>query len=147
MTLTPTSARLLVVIQLLALIAFPLSGQSSPLPGWVILSAGIGLAFGIWAFGVIRPGNFSLSPILKENAIWISHGPYRLVRHPMYLAVIMVYLPLLIAYPSQARFMIFILLLLIFTIKALYEEKQLTGKFPGYKAYKSKTYFIIPYLF
>lgn len=80
-----------------ALYWFPLS--SAPLLGWRIIPlhrsidvAGVclvagGLAFSVWARRSLA-ANWSGAVVLKRNHSLITSGPYRVVRHPIYLGVL-----------------------------------------------------------
>ena len=80
-------SRLLVALQfgLIALIALRVEPARIG-PAFVVLLVA-GLAVGAWALAANRPGNFNIRPDLKEGGTLVTHGPYRWVRHPMYLAV------------------------------------------------------------
>jgi protein-S-isoprenylcysteine O-methyltransferase Ste14 len=45
---------------------------------------------------------------------------------------------------SVVRLLIFAALLLLFTLKARYEEQLLLGKYPGYAAYMTRTGMFLP---
>ncbi len=50
----------------------------------------IGIALGLWALTANRPGNFNIRPEPRAGGHLVTDGPYRFVRHPMYLAVLIV---------------------------------------------------------
>jgi len=49
-----------------------------------------GILIGCWAIISLKIGNFNATPTIKKNAHLVKHGPYKLLRHPMYLAVLLV---------------------------------------------------------
>ena len=49
----------------------------------------LGTAVGAWALSVNRPGNINIRPEPHPQGVLVTGGPYRWVRHPMYLAVLL----------------------------------------------------------
>ena len=75
----------------------------------------------------------------------ISTGPYAIVRHPMYLGQIVMYLSTPIALGSYAAFPLFLLTIPIIVYRLLDEEELLKRELPGYKGYCGKTrYRLLP---
>lgn len=62
---------------------------SMPLPGWARWAgAGVGVAAAallIWTFRCLGP-NLTDTVVTRRDATLVTHGPYRWVRHPFYLA-------------------------------------------------------------
>ncbi len=138
---------LFVVVQFLSL---GLIGLTSPiLPGsFVLLMIElIGLGLGVWAVLVMRIGNFNIIPDPPQSSILVRRGPYRLVRHPMYLALLLTTFPLVINYFSVFRFLVWITLLVNLLLKLNYEEGLLSKKHDGYLKYAGESYKIIPFLY
>jgi protein-S-isoprenylcysteine O-methyltransferase Ste14 len=70
----------------------------------------------------------------------IETGGFRYVRHPMYLASLLVYLGLTIATGSLLALAVWVGIFFFFNFIAAYEEKLLEVKFGDvYKSYKAKT--------
>ena len=112
-----------------------------------IFVEGLGIFLGTYAVLTMRPGNFSIAPILKQNGVLVTSGPYALIRHPMYLAQLIVLLPLVIDYFDVKRLMVFILLVVVLLLKVNLEEKQLSVHFDDYKDYMRKTKKLIPFIY
>lgn len=77
----------------------------------------------------------------------ISTGPYAIIRHPMYVAVLMMYVlsPLALGSYWAVLAVLPLPVLVIFRIKS--EEKILRDKLPGYREYTQKVkYRLIPYI-
>lgn len=77
----------------------------------------------------------------------ISTGPYSLIRHPMYLGTLFMYLATPIALGSYVAFPMFLLYIPIIVFRILNEEEVLRRGLPGYPEYCNKTkYRIIPFI-
>ena len=129
----------------LLFIATTSSVVSNNVEGLLVEAAGIFLA--VVAIYVVKIKNVNITPIVKENSELVTSGPYRIIRHPMYIAQIIAVMPLIIDYFSWYRFTAFFVLSITLLVKIQYEEKQLISSFPEYKAYQKKTYKLIPYIY
>lgn len=139
--------KIFVLVQFSCLIAIFITG---PLfPGNEILSSIeiSGLLLGTWAILAHGGYNFRIAPVHKEGARLITRGPYALVRHPMYLAIILLVTPLIIDYFSWLRLGVGVLLLADLVFKLEYEEKQLVRAFEGYEAYRKGTWKLVPLVY
>jgi protein-S-isoprenylcysteine O-methyltransferase Ste14 len=138
--------RLLVFAQvtLIALLLFASQPANHSWNFWLVKMSGV--AFGLWA--IITMGrHINISPELKESAPLRTNGPYRFVRHPMYLALLVFCAAYLLGNFSFYTLLLWLTLLLILGIKVHYEERILKSRFPDYLAYAQKTKRIIPFLF
>lgn len=138
---------LLVFIQMSCLVYILVSGPllANGMNGMLIESAGLFL--GVLAIFTMKPGNFNISPRIKPNGNLVTTGPYRIIRHPMYLAQIIAVLPLITDYFSWYRLGAIVLLTITLLFKIEYEEKQLVKHFPDYTAYTKTTKKLIPGLY
>ncbi len=85
-------------------------------------------------------------PSPKQNGELQVHGLYRIVRHPMYVGVITLSLGLALIGGSLQKYILVGSLVLLFSIKARYEERLLLRKYPGYLEYMKRTPRFIPKL-
>lgn len=106
-----------------------------------------GLFLGLWSIAAHKGLNFRIAPVHKSGARLITSGPYKFIRHPMYLAVILTITPLLINYIDWQRLSIALILLTDLILKLEYEEKQLEDNFDKYTEYQKKTWKLIPFLY
>ncbi|MBT3301755.1 MAG: hypothetical protein HOD63_10670 [Bacteroidetes bacterium] len=106
-----------------------------------------GLFLGIWALYVMGRGNINIPPDLKENIKLTQKGPYKVIRHPMYTAIILTLFPLVIENFSIFRLIIFIILIADLVYKLHWEEKMLLKRFPEYSTYQKKSSRIIPFIY
>ncbi len=114
---------------------------------FLLLMEIFGILLGFWAVYSMQLNNLRILPDLKENAIFVSNGPYKIIRHPMYLAILITLLPLLINKFTFLRLVIFLIVLIDLILKLHYEEKLLRQTFKEYSNYQKKTFRLIPYLF
>jgi len=139
--------RLLVFLQFAALFTImfsgPLFAKSIPL----MITQLFSLILGVWAVLIMRIGNFNIVPIPVKNGVFISKGPYQLIRHPMYTSLFLFVIPELIEGFSYLRLAAFLVLLVTLIIKLNYEEKKLLLKFKEYEEYMKKTKRIIPFVY
>jgi len=114
--------------------------------GYGLLFQIFGIVIGFWAIYTIRVGNFNIQPEVKSNFL-IKKGPYKWIRNPMYLAVILFYLPIFLTNSEWINILAFGVLLTVLILKILLEESFLKLRFgEEYLLYKSKTKRLIPYL-
>jgi len=95
----------------------------------------------------MRSGKLSVFPDVIQDASLISKGPYKLIRHPMYLAVLLFAGSLILSFFSWFRVAVFILLLADLLYKIHYEESMLTIAFRDYEKYRSGTKKLIPFIY
>jgi protein-S-isoprenylcysteine O-methyltransferase Ste14 len=68
----------------------------------------------------------------------ISTGPYAIVRHPMYLGVVLMYMFTPFALGSYLALIAFLLLVPLLVLRILNEEAVLVHELPGYDDYRRK---------
>jgi len=115
----------------------------------VVIIADLFVFIGYLLFFLVLKENTYASRIIEveKGQKVISTGPYVIVRHPMYVAVLMMYVlsPLALGSYWAALAVLPLPVLIIFRIKN--EEKILIDKLPGYREYTQKVkYRLIPYI-
>jgi protein-S-isoprenylcysteine O-methyltransferase Ste14 len=100
-----------------------------------------------WTWFNLVPGKFHIIPDAMKDARLVTTGPFRFIRHPMYLGLFLYLVPLVINYFSYLRLIILIVFLANMIIKLLYEENLLMKKFPEYATYMKRSYRLIPLIF
>lgn len=138
---------LLVFIQFgsLGMIAF--SGSILPQKPLYLVLFILALILGLKAIADMHWGNFNIVPDVKPEGIFRTSGIYALIRHPMYLALLLGVCSWLLDNHSLLRIIFSIVFTLNMLLKIFYEERLLEQKFEGYKSYKNRSYRLIPYLF
>jgi protein-S-isoprenylcysteine O-methyltransferase Ste14 len=136
-----------VIGQFAALAAILVTGPLVP-PGWALrLIELAGLTLGIWAVLSMSLENFSIAPDPKLDAQLVARGPYATIRHPMYTALLVFTLGLVLAVPTPLRIALWFALLIDLLLKMNYEEKLLVAVFPEYRGYKARTHKLIPFIY
>lgn len=121
----------------------------SHVPLWLTLTASglFLLGYGLYAEVMRENAYLSRTIEIHQGQKVVDHGLYRLVRHPMYLATLLMFLPLPLILGSFWGLIPFALYPVIIVIRILNEEAVLTDGLDGYAQYKQKvTYRLIPYL-
>lgn len=137
---------LLVTLQflLIALIIFPFNA-----PTLNVLNAGLfaaGMIVFFLALFAMKQRTFTVMPEPKEQGELITRGIYRLVRHPMYLSVLLCAIGASLAYAEIWKWPGSGLLMLVLVMKMRREEKLLCSRYPGYASYRKKVKAIIPFI-
>ena len=108
--------------------------------GLITLTIGLGLAVqGFLTLGA------SLSPLPdpKPGADLVTTGIYARCRHPLYRAVLVCSLGVVIALGSMLHLLLFLLLIKVLTGKARREERALLHELPSYADYMRTTAAIV----
>lgn len=138
---------ILVTIQFGAIAAIAFTGPLIAKPWYLLVTEAAGIFLGLYSIVVMRVGNFNIRPIVKTEGKMVTHGPYRIIRHPMYTSILLALIPLLIHHFTWIRLTIMLILTINLVIKMVYEESLLKAHFPYYSRYMKKTYRIIPFIF
>ena len=112
----------------------------SHMPSWVIWTASaiFLISYGIYA-EVMRENKWlSRSIEVMEGQKVVSTGLYGVVRHPMYMATIDMFLAMPLIMGSWWAFLVMIPYVPIIVIRIKDEEELLTKELPGYEEYKKK---------
>jgi protein-S-isoprenylcysteine O-methyltransferase Ste14 len=102
----------------------------------------VGTAWTMWSLATL--GRYF--GMLPEVRGLVTRGPYRLVRHPVYVGEIVSAVGLLLAKPSPAIVLIFLVFVGLQFWRTIFEEQALTGVFPeAYPAYASRVGRLVPF--
>lgn len=114
----------------------------------VIISAIIVLIGYSIVFFVFKENSFTSRTVeVYKKQKLVSTGPYSIIRHPMYLGVILMYISMPLTLGSYYALIFSIPMIFVIIFRTLNEEKVLARDLKGYKQYMKKVkYRIIPYL-
>jgi protein-S-isoprenylcysteine O-methyltransferase Ste14 len=129
---------------LVAVVIFAEPARSTP-DAVVLAGELVAVAFCVWLLvSVLFLGR--CFGVLPEARGLVTRGPYRLVRHPVYLGEIGACAGLAIAAPSPRNAAVLAALIGAQAVRMRLEERALTQAFPEYAAYASCTPRLIPAL-
>jgi protein-S-isoprenylcysteine O-methyltransferase Ste14 len=131
----------------LAGLDFRFGWSDVPLP--VVIAASVIFLIGYGLYAEVMRENAYLSRTVKveEGQTVISTGLYGIVRHPMYLASVLMFLAIPLVMGSWYALIPFAFYPILMVVRILDEEKLLTAELSGYEEYKRKVKFrLIPFI-
>jgi protein-S-isoprenylcysteine O-methyltransferase Ste14 len=106
----------------------------------------LGILVGLAALVTMGAHTISVLPEPRAGGALVTHGVYRLVRHPMYLSVLLCGLAACLAYQGAPKWALLAALALVLAVKIRREERLLRQRFAGYAEYARRTRAILPLL-
>lgn len=108
----------------------------------------VGWVIGIWAvISMKRVSKLSVMPNPSKHTKLVIIGPYRSIRHPMYLGVLLFCLGLFGMNPNYLSLVTYWVLGVNLIAKILYEEYLLTKELKSYSSYlRVVKYRLLPWL-
>lgn len=122
---------------------------------WIVISPIVSYVFSLifllgyvlWAIVLKQNTYLSRNIKVEEGQKVVSNGLYKVVRHPMYTATLVVFLSMPLILGSLISFFIFLLYPILIIIRIIGEEKLLEKELEGYIEYKKKVkYRLIPFI-
>ena len=103
------------------------------------LVAALGFALAVWAGATMGP---SLSPFPRppRDAELVDSGPFRFLRHPLYVGGVLFFAGLSLVF-SVYGLALTAILAAFWIAKARLEERHLVARFPEYADYRRRTLF------
>lgn len=101
-----------------------------------------GAAFSIWAIAHLK-ASFGLRTAVREL---VTTGPYRRIRHPLYVGEIIHILGIAILAATPAALALFVVAVALQAIRARIEERKFLATVPAYAAFRAQTGFLWPKL-
>ena len=121
----------------------------SKVPLWCVITGAVAFLFSYLIYAEVVRENTYLSRIVKveKDQKIIDHGLYGIVRHPMYMSTVFMFVSVPIILGSWFSLIIFLHYPIIIVVRILCEEKLLEKELSGYKEYKQKVkYRLIPFI-
>ena len=121
----------------------------SHVPLWLSIAAAVLFVLGYLMYAEVMRENAYLSRTIEvqQDQHVIDTGLYGLVRHPMYAATLLMFLPIPLILASLWGLLPFALYPAVIVIRIFDEEKLLTAELHGYAAYKNTVrYRLIPFI-
>ena len=121
----------------------------SSTPFYINIIGFIGMILTIILFFLVNRENTYLSRVVeiqeeRDHKV-ITTGPYRIVRHPMYFAVIILFISHCFALGSLFSLIPCSFVIITIVLRTIHEDKMLHEQLKGYKEYAQKTRFkLIP---
>ena len=119
------------------------------IPNYVVIISSITFIIAYILYAEVLRENAYLSRTIKvqENQKVVDTGLYGIVRHPMYMATILLFLSMPLILGSIITFAIFLIYPLIIAKRIKNEEEVLERELEGYVEYKKKVkYKMIPFI-
>lgn len=121
----------------------------SEVPDWVVIAASVLFLVAYALYAEVMRENAYLSRTIKveEGQTVVDTGLYGIVRHPMYMATLLLFLVIPLILGSWYALIAFGFYPVIIIVRLRDEEDLLTRELPGYDAYKKKVkYRLIPFV-
>lgn len=126
---------------------FRFGWSQMPLPVTVAASVLFLAAYALYAEVMRENAYLSRTIKVEEGQKVVDTGLYAIVRHPMYMATILLFLMMPLVLGSWYALIIFAFYPAIIMVRLKDEEALLTRELPGYAAYKKKVkYRILPFI-
>ena len=109
--------------------------------GCLLVVAGTG-----WAVWSVRFLGRSISVIAQAREV-VDRGPYRVLRHPLYVGELVSALGVTIVVGTVWAFCVWVALCMLQAYRALREEQVLLRALPGYRSYRARTAALLPGVF
>ena len=121
----------------------------SKMPSWVVVVASVLFLVAYALYAEVMRENAYLSRIIKveEGQTVVDTGLYGIVRHPMYMVTILLFLMIPLVLGSWYALIIFAFYPAIIVVRLKDEEDLLSRELPGYEEYKQKVkYRLMPFV-
>lgn len=134
------------------LLAAPLEWllRGRPVAGWVALVGSLLFLAGV--VGYRRAGSAlgpQLTPLVapSEPPVLVERGPYRRLRHPMYLAELAMALGAPLTLGATVTLALTLVFAVIVVQRVRLEERVLGDTMPRYRDYAARTHRLVPYVY
>ena len=146
MVIRSVKSLVFIILQIICVVFLALSGDL--LPDSILLRLTMVFAglIAIWS-AVLANKYLNAAPDVIKDSKLIKNGPYRFIRHPMYLSLLILSLCWIVDYFTLIRLLVTIVLFTIMILKMNHEEELLKEAFPEYEDYQLRTKKLIPFVY
>jgi protein-S-isoprenylcysteine O-methyltransferase Ste14 len=138
-------SRVALIFVIAALIVLAATGNLLSAAPLVIGLQLLAVALAIWARRSFPAAAFRVSSGPAADAV-IRRGPYRLIRHPMYSAALLVVWAGVLAHIAVWPVALGLVLTVVVAIRIAVEERGLRARYADYASYMRNTKALVPYL-
>jgi protein-S-isoprenylcysteine O-methyltransferase Ste14 len=114
------------------------TSTATELLGWLLLAGGSVIM--LWALFALRTR--AALPSIRDPLI--AHGPYALVRHPIYAGLLLTFAALVLLRPTRAALLATLIAVAWVNLQARCEEIDLLQRLPSYRPYMRTTPRFVP---
>ena len=139
-------SRYLAICQFVAAATLVLSFRFNPAHFIALPLSVMGVILGVWAIAAIGPAKVAILSEVKPDTQLVTSGPYRLVRHPMYTALLLFCGGFVFTPFHWWKVCVWTMLLVVLIAKSRIEEHQLLEHFPEYANYSKRAWRFVPYV-
>jgi len=129
-----------------SLVVLGVTGNLFAWSPFVIAAQATAVVLNLWARRSFQAGTFRVSAAPAGSAI-IRRGPYRVIRHPMYSAVLLFMWAGVVSHLSLLTVAIGTAVTAVSIARIIVEERLLQATYPEYRDYARSTKALVPYLF
>lgn len=141
------STLLMLVGYILPGIDFRYGWSHVPLAVVIISFILVALGYSLFAYVLKTNAYASRTVNIQDNQKLIDYGPYKIVRHPLYTASILVFVISPLALGSWFGFIVMLFYPILLKTRIENEEEVLTNGLEGYKEYKNAVkWCLFPYI-
>ncbi|MCB9170748.1 MAG: isoprenylcysteine carboxylmethyltransferase family protein [Flavobacteriales bacterium] len=137
---------ILVGAQFAALVWIAFGGPWVALPTWsivLLIASVLWVGLSAWALG---RRNLTIMPDPVPANELVRRGPYKWVRHPMYLAILLGSAAVTAGAPTIFRWAALFCLTIVVVLKIMVEELALVARHPAYGELMKGTWRLLPFL-
>ncbi len=109
-----------------------------------MLVTALGASLGTWAIVAIGHRRVSMMPEIKGSTQLVTAGPYRVLRHPMYAALLLFCAGFIFSPFRPWKIGAWLVLVFVLIAKSRIEERQLLARFPQYADYAQRSWRFLP---
>ena len=123
---------------------FIVAGYKFQILGLMVLVS----SYGLYALSIATmKQQFATGIVVKKKAKVIQEGPFKLIRHPIYVSWFLMFVALFLILQQTVFLWGLVVVFSWYFYRSVLEEKILSKNLPGYKNYRKKTKRFIPFIF